>query len=157
MRRLLNEYKVCINIHASGTMIVVLGVTFQIFSVPDHQLFICYKVFWINKIRENQLRWQRSVSWQCIPTTLFQCDQSWGRINYSILCICNYHGKRSISCTAPPVWTCRARFTRKITDPVNKFYCSNKTGWSNKCDLLILVVFRANASLINKLPGSYLS
>ena len=156
MRRLLNEYKVCINIHASGTMIVVLGVTFQIFSVPDHQLFICYKVFWINKIRENQLRWRRSVSWQCIRTTWTDGYQSGGRINCSIFCICNDHGKRSTSCSTPPVWTCISN-TRNITAPVNKFYCSNKTGWSNKCDLLILVVFRANASLINKLPGSYLS
>ena len=156
MQRLLNEYKIYINIHASGTMVVILFVTFQIFSVPYPQLFICYKVFWITKIGENQLRWWRSVSWQCIPTTLFQCDQSWGRINYSILCICNDHGKINISSCTSPVWTCRTK-TRNITAPVNKFYCSNKSGWSNICDLLKLVVFRANASLTNKRPGSYLS
>ena len=157
MQRLLNDYKVCINIHASGTMVVILGVNFQIFSVPDPQLFICYKVFWITKISENQRRWWRSVSWQCIMTTWFDCDQSWGRINYSIICICNDHGKISISCTTPPVWTCRARSTRKITAPVNKSYCSNKAGCSNTCDLLKRVVFRANAALTNKRPGSNLS
>ena len=157
MQILLNEYKVYINIHASGTcMVAIHGGTFQIFSVPDPQLFICYKVFWITKISENQLRWWRSVSWQWIPTTWIDCDQSWGRINYSILCICNDHGKRSTSCSTPPVWTCISN-TRKITAPVNKFYCSNKAGWSNICDLLKLVVFRANAALTNKLPGSYLS
>ena len=158
MKRLLNKYKVCINIHASGTMVVTLGGTFQIFSVPDPQFFICFKVFWITKISENQLWWWRSVSWQCIPTTLFQCDQSWGRINYSILCICNDHVKRSNSCCCtPPFWTSIATATRNITAPVNKFYCSNKAGWSSTCDLLKLVVFRANADLTNKLPGSYLS
>ena len=157
MRRLLNEYKVCINIHASETMVVTLGGTFQIFSVPDPQVFICYKVFRITKISEKQLRWWRSVSWQWIPTTWIDCDQSSGRINYSILCVCNDHGKRSISCCTPPVWTCRAIFTRNITAPVNKFYCSNKAGWTNTCDLLKLVVFCANAALTNKLPGSYLS
>ena len=157
MRRLLNEYKVCINIHASGTMVVTLGVTFQIFSVPDPQLFICYKVFWITKISENQRRWWRRVSWQCIPTTWIDRDQSWRRINYFILCICNDRDKRTISCITPPVWTDRARPTQNITAPVNKFYCSNKAGWCNTCDLLKLVVFRANASLTNKLPGSNLS
>ena len=156
MQRLLNYYKVCINFDPSGTMVVTLGVIFQIFSVPDPQLFICSKVFWITKISENQLRWRRSVSWQFIPTTWTDCDHSWGRINDSILCICNDHGKRSISCCTPPVWTYRAS-TRNITAPVNKFYCSNKAGWSNTSDLLKLVVFRANVPLTNKLPGSYLS
>ena len=157
MRRLLNEYKICINIQASGTMVVTLGGTFQIFSVPDLQLFICYKVFWITKISENQLRGWRSVSWQCILTTWIDRDQSWGRRNCFILCICNDRDKRSISCITPPVWTCSARSTRKITAPVNKFYCPNKAGCSNICDLLKHVVFHAKAAFIDKLPVSYLS
>ena len=125
-------------------------------SALDFRAFRARKL--VTKIpRSTPVRWWRSVSWQCIPTTWIDCDQSWGRINDSIPCICNNHGKSSAWSTTPPVWTWAcSRRTRNITALVNKFHCSNKLGWSNICNLLKLVVFRGNTALTNKRPGSYI-